>query len=118
MIQQLEISAVHFKLDEDLKKYGNKKIGQLDRYVPRNARASVHAEVKLKEAKANHKDRFNCEVILHLPHKTIAISETAINMYAAIDIVETKLRYQLAKYKDLHGNPKLYRRVIHRLNKS
>lgn len=118
MIQRLEITAVHFQPDEDIKKYCRRKIGQLDRYIPRGFRPSTHLELKLKEAKAKHKDRFTCEAIMTLPHKVIAISESAINMYAAIDITETKLRQQLAKYKDLHGNPKLYRRIFHRRHKS
>jgi ribosomal subunit interface protein len=118
MIGRLEIAGVHVKVDEDLEKYARKKIGQLDRFAPRLARESLHAEIKLKEAKAKDKKSCTCEVVLHLPHETLITSESTINMYAAIDIVETKLIQQLKKYKDLHNNPKLYRRIVTRLNKS
>ena len=53
-----------------------------------------------------------CEAILHLPHETIMVKEATINMFAAVDIVEAKLKTQLKKYKDTHGNPRLHRRLI------
>lgn len=117
MINRLDIIGVHTKLDSRLEKYVNKKIGQLDRYVPRKSRESVHATVRLKEGKAKDKNHCTCEVSLVLPHETIETHESTVNMFAAIDIVETKLKQQLKKYKDMHGNPKLYRRLAWRLNR-
>ena len=117
MIQQFDISGVHVHVDDDLRKYVTKKIGRLDRFMPRHSRTSVHGEVKLKGAKAKDKKECTCEVILHLPHETITTKESTINMYAAVDIVETKLRIQLKKYKDLHANPRLHRRLIMRFQR-
>ena len=118
MIERLEIAGVHMTVDEDLEKYARRKIGQLDRYSPRGARKSLHAEVKLKEGKAKDKRHCTCEVIMHLPHETLTTSESTINMFAAIDIVETKLKIQLKKYKDTHANPKIYRRMVTRLRRA
>jgi ribosomal subunit interface protein len=118
MIQRFDISGVHVHVDDDLRKYVTKKIGHLDRYILRRSRPSVHGEVKLKEAKAKDKNECTCEVILHLPHETLTVSESTINMYAAVDIVETKLKNQLKKYKDLHDNPRLHRRLLTRFQRS
>lgn len=118
MIKKLEISAQHTKLTPELKKYITRKIGRLDRYVSRHTRESVHAEVKLKESKAKDKKQFTCAVVLHLPHEVLDAHETTINMFAAVDIVETKLKGQLKKYKDTHTNPKLHRRIIARVRRS
>ncbi|HJQ08914.1 MAG TPA: ribosome-associated translation inhibitor RaiA [Candidatus Saccharimonadales bacterium] len=117
MVQKLEISGVHMTVGDDLRKYVTKKIGHLDRYVPKHARASMHAEVKLKEGKSKDKNVRTCEVILHLPQEVFRISETTINMFAAVDIVETKLKHHLKKYKELHTDPKLHRRLIARLKR-
>ncbi len=117
MLQKFEIHAVHSKLDDQLKAYVNKKIGNLDRYISRHSRESAHAEVHLKESKAKQKDRFLCEVTMRLPHQTIVIKESALNMYAAVDIVETKLKQQLQKYKDLHGNGKFRRHLVGRFGR-
>lgn len=115
MITKLEISGVHMQVGEDLKKYVTRKIGRLDRYVPRAARSSLHAEVKLKEGKAKGKNERTAEVLLYLPQEALTIKETTINIYAAIDIAETKLRLALKKYKDLHTSPRLHQRVLARL---
>jgi putative sigma-54 modulation protein len=114
MITKLEIAAQKTELTPDLKKYITKKIGRLDRYVPRKARESVHAEVKLKETKTKDKKQFTCSVVLHLPHDTLDASEATINMFAAVDIVETKLKHQLKKYKDTHAGGTFQRRVFKR----
>jgi ribosome-associated translation inhibitor RaiA len=50
-----------------------------------------------------------------LPQDTLTVKETKINIYAAIDIAETKLRHQLKKYKDIHTSPRLHQRLIAKL---
>ena len=112
MINKIEIAGVHTKVDSDLHKYVNKKIGKLDRYIPRRARESAHAEVKLIESKAKDKKECTCEVILHLPHGTITVKESTLNMFAAVDIVESRLKNQIKSYKDKNLPAKLHRRLL------
>lgn len=115
MIERIEINSIHAQVDDDLKKYVTKKIGHLDKYLSKHAIASAHAEVKLKESKKNDKKQCQCEVILHLPHDTLMVKESTINMYAAVDIVEAKLKNQIKKYKEVHESPRFHRRLIRRL---
>lgn len=103
MIENIQISGAKIGDNEDLKKYIIKKIGKLDKYIPRRARESAKAEVKLKDVSVKAKKQYSCEVILYLPHETIATKEVTLNMFAAVDIVETKLKNQLKKYKDQHS---------------
>lgn len=117
MINKLEISGVHTVATDELKKYISKKIGRLDRYVPRAMRESLHAEVFLKEGKAKDKNKCTCEVVMTLPHDRITIKESTLNMFAAVDIVEAKLRNQLKKYKETHFGTRLHRRLIARLRR-
>ncbi len=117
MLQKFEIQGIHTDLDNKLRAYVNKKIGNLDRYISRHSRESAHAEVHLKETKRKSNDRCRCEVTLYLPGQTIIIKESALNMYAAIDIVEAKLKQQLQKYKDLHGNGKTQRHLFARFRR-
>lgn len=118
MIQRFDITSVHTTIDDKLNKYIIKKIGNLDRYVPRRSRESAHAEVRLKEEKAlksaGHKNQCTCEVTLHLPHEIINVSESTLNMYAAIDIVEAKLKQQIMKYKQLHASGALHRKLANK----
>ena len=118
MIEKLEINGIHTEINDDLKKYVNKKIGKLDQYMSPHSRESAHAEVKLKEQKIKARVECTCEVILHLPKETMTIKESTVNMFAAIDVVEEKLKNKLKKYKQKHGKGKLHQRVISRFKRS
>ena len=117
MIQKLEISGVHMTVGDDLRKYVLKKIGKLDKYMSAHVRESVHVEVKLKERNTGGRQERTCEIILHLPKEVVAITETTINIYAAIDIVEEKVKTRLRKYKQMHAVPRLHQRLLARFNR-
>jgi putative sigma-54 modulation protein len=117
MIKKLEISGVHMTVGDDLQKYVTKKLGRLDKYISRHARESAHAEVKLKEGRGKGAEQRTCEVVVYLPHETFTISESTVNIFAAVDIVEEKLKHQLRKYKEKHAGPKLRQRLLARLKR-
>jgi len=102
MIRQIKISGIRYELTERVEKYVRAKVGRLDRYMPRSARRAVWAETKLTQSVSNKKGKFSCEVILHLPNGNVTAEESTLNMFAAIDIVEAKLKNRLRKYKDKH----------------
>ena len=116
MIEKLDISGVQFSVFPRLEKYVYKKIGNLDRLMPRHAKKSVHGRVILKSTKTKKK-MFVCEVILELPQQTITAKESTINIFSAVDIVEAKLARQIRKYKTTHGqdnNRRFLRRFLRR----
>ena len=100
MITSIDITGVKYELDDTTKKYVTKKVGRLDRYLPRHARKSASAEVKLRQINGNHGNKYEAEVILHIPEKTLTARDSTMNMLAAVDIVEAKLVTQLHKYKE------------------
>lgn len=112
-----EINGVHVKVDDKLRKYIAKKIGSLDKYLTRQARSSAHAEIKLKESNAKGKKQCTCEVIMHVPIENLTVSETTVNMYAAVDIAEEKLKHALRKYKEKHDVPRLHRKIMARFKR-
>jgi putative sigma-54 modulation protein len=114
MVQKLEIAGEHYQIDDNLKKYITKKLGRLDKYLNRHTRESAHLEVRLKEHKSGGKKQCIALVTLHLPHEVINIKEGTLNMYAAIDIVQVKLKQQIQRYKDMHTTGKLHRRLFSR----
>lgn len=115
MIEKMEITGVHMDVDTKLKKYVTKKMGAMDKYIPRKARESAHLEVRLKEAKSKDKNQYTCEVVLHLPQDNITIHETTVNIFAAVDIVETKLRNQIKKYKETHSRRRISSRITSKI---
>jgi putative sigma-54 modulation protein len=119
MIQKLEVQGVHYKIEDKLNDYVNRKIGKLDKYMSKHSRQSAHAQVKLKESKAKDKQQFTCEVILNLPKETLTVKETTVNIYAAVDIVETKLKNLLKKYKETHeSGHRLRRKIVGRIRRA
>jgi ribosomal subunit interface protein len=117
MLQKFEIQGVHYVVDDNLRKYVSKKIGGLDKYLSKHSRLSAHGEVFLKESQSKDKVNCICEVTLYLPHQTLNVTETAQNMFAAVDIAEAKLKLQHKKYKDLHQSSKIHQRIIARLRR-
>jgi putative sigma-54 modulation protein len=100
MITQIDITGVGaYTVDESTKKYVQKKIGALDRLVPRHARKSMHAEVKMAEVNRPQGNKYEVEVIITVPDKLIMAKDSTLNVLAATDIVEAKLAAQLRKYK-------------------
>jgi putative sigma-54 modulation protein len=100
MIESIEITGTRYEVDETTKKYILKKIGRLDRYLPRHARKTVTADVRLWQINADHGNKYEAEVILNIPDKRITAKDSTVNMLAAIDIIEAKLTTQLRKYKE------------------
>src|ERR1017187_3599333 len=117
MLKKFEIQGVHATVDEKLRSHVNNKIGRLDRYISRHSRESAHAEVFLKESKAKDNNRYTCEVAFFLPHQTIVVKASALIMYAAVDVVEVKLKKQLQIYKDKHGNGRFHRHLMARFRR-
>jgi putative sigma-54 modulation protein len=102
MIAQIDTSGINIDIGDDIKKYIAQKIGRLDKYMPRHARKTARAEAKLRETNNRLGNKYECEVLLHLPGGVIQAKESTLNMFAAVDIVEAKLKNQLFKYKSAH----------------
>ncbi len=107
MIASIDITGIKYNVNEKTEKYVMEKVGKLDRYVPSHARKTIVADVKLQQVNLDHGNKYEAEVILHIPNKTIIAKDTTMNMMAAIDIVEAKLITQLRKYKDTLVKQKL-----------
>ncbi len=104
MINNIAVTGIKFDVSKDLEKYINKKIGKLDKHLKRAQRADVRADVKVSEVISKKSGKkCTCEVILHIPGARLTATESTINMFAAVDIVEAKLKNQLKKHKEKHS---------------
>lgn len=96
---KLDIAAVHFELDAELKGYVQSKVGKLDRFINRKHRDACHGRVVLTEDKGKASNRCSCEVTLTFPHGIVAAKDSGVNMFAAVDTTEAKVKAQLLKHK-------------------
>lgn len=99
MIGQIDITGIKYTVDERTQRYITRNIGRLDRYLPRHARKSASADVKVKQIDQKHGNKYEVEVVLQVPNKVITAKDSTLNVMAAVDIVEAKLAGQLRKYK-------------------
>lgn len=118
MIASIEIVGINYDVDEATRKYVQKRIGRLDKYMPRHARATASAEVRLSEVNHDHGNKFEAEVKLNLPEKVLNVKESTVNIFAAIDIVEAKLKSQIDDYKQSHVDHIGKRRIMSRFKQS
>ena len=111
-----EVATKRFELDDKLRTYIDDKIGSLDKYMPRKMRQAASASVMLEDDAGGREDnRHVCEVVLTICGTTMVSREGTVNMYAAIDIVEAKLKSQIAKFKEKVTLEPRRTRMINRL---
>ena len=109
-----EIQGKNYDIGGDIRKYIEKMLKSVEKVVPRHAKKTVHATVILREGKSKKPDRFEAEVILHLPHEELVAKERTMNIFAATDIVEEKLKNQIRKYKTKHMEKRVDRKGVFR----
>lgn len=118
MIENLTITGIKYELTDTTKKYVEKKVGALDKYLPRHARKSVTADVKINQINNPGGNKYEVEVILNVPEKVITAKDSTMNVLAAVDIVEAKLVGQLRKYKQANVPHMGFRRVLSKFKRS
>lgn len=118
MISQIKVSGIAYEVDDATRKYAIKRIGRLDGYLPRHARKSMSAEIKLEQVNHDHGNKYEAEVILSIPGNLITAKDSTNNVFAAIDIVEAKIKAQLFDYKETNIAHIGKRRIMSRFKKS
>lgn len=100
MIENIEISGVKYKVEDDLRKYVVKRLGQLDKFLPRKSRKDTVMKVVVTQVNRAHGNKYEISVALDVPGgKVLAARDEAGNVFAGIDILEAKLKGQVRKLK-------------------
>lgn len=118
MIEKIEVNGNDFKVEEPLRKYAKKRIGKLDRYLPRGYKKDVLAKVNVSEIGKGKTEKYEIAVALDIPGgKVIAARDECNNVFAGVDLVEAKLAGQIRRYKlevqphrQKHGIKSLFRK--------
>lgn len=118
MIAAIKVTGIAYEVDEVTRNYVIKRIGRLDRYLPRHARKSVSVEVKLEQVNHDHGNKYQVEAIMKIPGSVITAKDSTSSMLAATDIVEAKLKAQLYDYKEASIAHIGRRRIMSRFKRS
>ena len=104
----LHISGRSYEVDDKLQAYTKRKLGKLDRYLPRQHKPKgMNVEI-FRDPSGKEDNRYRVKAHLEVPGPDIIAEAATMNPHAAIDIVAEKLKLQIRKYKDKH-QPKRFR---------
>ena len=100
MIEKIEITGNGYKVEDGFRKYVEKRVGKLDRYLPRGYKKDVVVKIIVTEIGKTKGDKYEISVAMEIPGgKVIAARDECSNIFAGVDLVETKIRGQIRRYK-------------------
>ncbi len=100
MIEKIEVTGNGYKVEDSLRKYAEKRLGKLDRYLPRTAKKDIVTKMIVSEIGKNKGEKFEISVAMDIPGgKVIAAKDECSNVFAGVDLVEAKLTGQIRRYK-------------------
>ncbi len=115
MIEKIEVGGNNFKVDDAFRKYAEKRIGKLDRYLPRGTKKDVVVNIMVSEIERAHGEKYEISVAMDIPGgKVIAARDECSNVFAGIDLIEAKLTGQIRRFK-LDQTPHLKKKSLKNL---
>ncbi|MBR3116172.1 ribosome-associated translation inhibitor RaiA [Candidatus Saccharibacteria bacterium] len=100
MIEKIDITGNNYKVDDSLKKYAKKRLGKLDKYLPKGSKKDVVCKMVVEEIGKGKSGKYEISVAMELTGgKVIAARDECANVFAGVDLVEAKLLGQIRRYK-------------------
>ncbi|MBR2998343.1 ribosome-associated translation inhibitor RaiA [Candidatus Saccharibacteria bacterium] len=100
MLEKIEVTGNGYKVEEPFRKYTEKRIGKLDRYLPRGFKKDVVVKIIVSEIGKNKGEKYEISAAMDIPGgKVIAAKDECSNVFAGVDLVEAKLTGQIRRYK-------------------
>ncbi len=93
---KVDIQSIHFKADQKLTEYVEKKLQKLETFYD----GIIEASVFLKLDNNNKKDNKQVEIKIHVQNQSIFKTQTSQSFEAATDLAIDALKTQIKKYKD------------------
>ncbi|MBQ9180980.1 HPF/RaiA family ribosome-associated protein, partial [Candidatus Saccharibacteria bacterium] len=66
MIEKIEVNGNDYKVEESLRKYVEKRIGKLDRYLPKGAKKDVVVKVIVSEIGKSKGDKYEITAAMEI----------------------------------------------------
>ena len=100
MIETIEITGNDYKVEEGLRRYAEKRLGKLDKYLPKESKKGAIIRVVVAQIGKGKTDKYEITASMELTGgKTIAAKDECTNVFAGVDLVEAKLTGQIRRYK-------------------
>lgn len=103
MIEKIEVQGNKYKVQSSFEKYAIKRIGKLDKYLPKNYKKGASAVIVVTEVNHAHNNKYEIHATITIPGgKIITAKDECSNVFAGIDIIESKLVGQIRRFKIEH----------------
>ncbi|MDR2336482.1 MAG: HPF/RaiA family ribosome-associated protein [Candidatus Nomurabacteria bacterium] len=99
MITNIEKTGVKYDIDETVSRYIDKRLGRLDKFLPRTHRRDTILKIVIKQVNRSHGNKYELDAELNAHGKIINAKDEAGNVLAGIDIIEAKFVIQIRKFK-------------------
>ncbi|MBP9852571.1 MAG: putative sigma-54 modulation protein [Patescibacteria group bacterium] len=103
------LSSEGIELTDKLRKYVDKKVKPLEKFIPKHARESATLDIHFRLHAAT--DQKEVEFILVLPKEKIVVKEATTHAYASLDVIAVDVKRRLRAYKDKHSPSGLRHRL-------
>ncbi len=97
---QIQFTGRNFEIDAEMHKYVERKLGNLDKYLPRTHRNQGMSVEIFKDPSGKEDNRYRIVAVLKVQGPDLVAETATINPHSAVDIVEQKLKIQIRKYKE------------------
>lgn len=116
MIDKIDLSGNNnYKISDNFRKYAVKRIGKLDKFLPRGNKKDVVAKIVVTEVDRAHGNKYEISVAMEVPGgKVITAKDECSNVFAGIDIIEAKLKGQIRRFK-LEATPHMSKKGLKNL---
>lgn len=94
---QLSITGKNLEINDNLRKYVEKKIGRLERFLPNIIDGRV--ELAVADGARAAEDRQIAQVTLRTKHAILRAEEASADMFASVDAVFEKMQRQIDRHK-------------------
>ena len=100
MIEKIDIIGNGYKVEEPFRKYIDKRIGKLDKYLPRRNKKDVVCKVVVSEIGKGKTNKYEISAAMEVTGgKVLAAREECSNVFTGADLLEEKLMGQIRRYK-------------------
>lgn len=100
MIEKIEVNGKDYKVEEPLRKYVLRRLGKLDKYLPRGSKKDVVVKVIVSAIGKSRGEKYEIAAAMEIPGgKVIAAKDECSNVFAGVDLLEAKLTGQIRRYK-------------------
>lgn len=97
---KIHLTGRKFEIDDELRAYIDRKLGGLDKYLPRGHRNQGMSVEIFRDPSGKEDNRYKIVAILRVQGPDLVAETATINPHSAVDIAEQKLKIQIRKYKD------------------